>query len=856
MKFKYSLFFTWLGLFLFFSSGIIEGGTPRNTLAIPPCPAPFLMDALVDNGGTLWTVSENQGVWRLTSTGAWEQMNLKPGFPDTLNCYAITQDRQGLIWVGTDNQGVAIWNGAAWKHYDRLNGPQGERIFDIQVNPADGTVAMATSSGLCFYHPEHQTWTPVTRAEGLQEDQVESLAFTPQGGLYIAYQCGGVSYCPPGKNYRQWTHVQTRWYWDEGQRVRQPVEPFGYGLPSNLCNAVIAPDAKTTWVATTCGLARRRGPQWIFTRGKDYKAKNKGIYQGMPSGCKSSGKPPVTIPPDLLPEDYVTALHACPEGIWLGFREQGAVLLDADTMQIKGKAEQLNKSKNPRAKWIKNFVTLPSGDIYAATNGGGMQYVGRTEARPSILSGGKPTAFPKELPPVTEKDLEEMLARTSTSAGKDRPLFCGYYGEDWATRGDWIGRYGWNYAILCALNAPDSVSFPRTRHPYGNTSSIRDIDIRGYIGRHKTHDDSIRSWCHWFNKPYNRNVLYCPDTATRTEAEWDDHGEAYARTHDGPDLWIVFDIPDGLHELSLYFYNPNGREGNAGYRDYLVELRQWKSQFLSPGNFSLKYQAKYIPNEDPDDPFGAPDVEHQNRFIKHFNGRVDELQFMHRPPVLARCRVSHFAGSGVYKSFLVTGPSTFTLRVLRNSSFNTIVNGVFVSDLTGKSSSRPVFTYTEPYASSDCFMYADEKLPMKAVNLWSRYLPLPGITKQRMLQSKYGLLQAFRYLDNKKEDTPVGQQKKTSLLRQWSFQTRFWDSELRQEFDEVCKRDWDHMQDQHIERRSAEWRPYSPNVLPLSADELRLMENLKINWRDYLPGSGRAAMSLEELKQYLKQHKK
>ena len=64
------------------------------------------------------------------------------------------------------------------------------------------------------------------------------------------------------------------------------------------------------------------------------------------------------------------------------------------------------------------------------------------------------------------------------------------------------------------------------------------------------------------------------------------------------------------------------------------------------------------------------------------------------------------------------------------------------------------------------------------------------------------------------------------------------------------------MQDQYIERRSAEWRPYSPNVLPLSTNELRLMEKLNINWRDYLPGSGRASMSIEELKQYLEQHKK
>lgn len=814
------------------------------------------MDAIVDDEGALWAASENQGVWRLPPHGIWEQMNLKPGFPNTPNGYAIAQDHQGRIWLGTDNQGVAVWNGETWKQYNRLNGPQGERIFDIQINPVDGVVAMATSSGLCFYDPEKQTWTPVTRAEGLMEDQVEALAFTPQGGIYAAYQCGGVSYCPPEKNYRQWNHIQTRWYWDKEQRVRQPADPFGYGLPSNLCNAVIAPTAQTTWIATTCGLARRKGPQWIFTRGRDYKVKNKRIYKGMPAGCKSSGKPPVTIPPDLLPEDYVTALHPCPEGIWVGFREQGAVLLDTDTMQIKGKAEQLNKSENPRSKWIKSFVTLPSGDIYAATNGGGMQYVGKTTAKTSVSPARKPPIFPKELPPVKETDLEEMLARADKSTGKDKPLFCGYYGEDWATRGDWIGRYGWNYTILCALNAPDSVSFPRTLRPYGTSSPIRNIDIQGYLGRHKTNDDAIRGWCHWFNKPDNRNVLYCPDTATRTEAELDDHGEAYARTHDGPDLWIVFDIPDGLHELSLYFYNPNGREGNAGYRDYLVELRQWKSRFLSPSNFNLKYRARYIPNGDPDDPFGAPDEEHQNRFIEHFNGRVDELHLMHRPPVLGRCRVTDFGGSGVYKSFLVTGPATFTLRILRNYSFNTIVNGVFVSDLTDKSTSRTVFTSHEPYSSPDWFMDVDDTLPLKAINVWQRYLPLPGMTRRQMLQSKSGMLQTFRYLHHMPESTPSFREKKTALLRQWSFQTRYWNTALRQEFDEVCRQDWDRMQDQYIERRSAEWRPYSPNVLPLSTDELRLMERLEINWRDYLPGSGRATMSMEELKQYLKQHKK
>lgn len=826
--------------------------------SVPNCPAPFLTDALVDHQGALWATAENQGVWKLARGEAWEQISSKEGFPNTLNCYAIAQDKQGRIWVGTDNQGVAVWNGKAWKQYDRLNGPQGERIFDIQIHPLNGTIALASSAGLCFYAPNTGTWTSVTRAEGLLEDQVEALAFTPEGGLYAAYRCGGVSYCPPGKNYRQWTHFQTRWYWDSTQRVRQPSEPYGYGLPSNLCNAVIAPSKNTVWVATTAGLARRQGPQWIFTRGREYKDKNKGLYQGMPANCQASGKPPVTIPPDLLPEDYVTALYACPEGIWTGFREQGAVLLDPDTMRIKDKATHLNQSNNARAKWVRRFVTLPSGDIYAATNGGGMQYVGKTIAKTSGITTTRQASFPDELAVVTPKDMEILLSKSNTSSSNDKPLQHGYYGEDWATQGDWIGRYGWNHAILCALNAPNNVIFARTERPYGDSPQkpalIRDLDIRGYMGRHKTNDDSIRGWCHWFNKPDNRNVLYCPDTATRTEAEWDDHGEAYSRTHDGPDLWIVFDIPTGLHELSLYFYNPNGREGANGYRDYLVELRQWKSQFLSPSNFWLRHPGRYIDNGDPDDPFGAPDTKNEALFVKHFNGRVDELQFMHQPPVLARCRIKDFAGCGVHQSFVVTGPATFTLRILRNYSLNAIVNGVFASDLSGQSSSAPVFTQREPYAHPDWLMHVNQNLPSTAMRVWHYYIPSPGMPRNRMFQSKQAMLQAFRFLNNLAKNNTTPDPASLALLRQWSFQTRMWDHDRRREFDEVCQQDWNHMQDQYLERRSAEWRPHSPNVLPLSADELRLMETLKMNWRDYLPGSGKSTMTIAELKEHLKHH--
>ena len=60
------------------------------------------------------------------------------GIPSTMNCYAVAEDLQGRIWVGTDNQGVVVWNGETWKAYDQLSGLLGERVFAIRVSPVTG----------------------------------------------------------------------------------------------------------------------------------------------------------------------------------------------------------------------------------------------------------------------------------------------------------------------------------------------------------------------------------------------------------------------------------------------------------------------------------------------------------------------------------------------------------------------------------------------------------------------------------------------------------------------------------------------------------------------------------------------
>lgn len=797
--------------------------------------------------GNLWVASEGQGLWRLSPGGSWEQMSNNPDFPqDSLNIYALAVDQQGRIWTGTAHEGVAVWNGQAWKTYNRLNGLAGDRVFDIRVSQESGDVAIATSGGLSIYSPVKGTWTSITRAEGLTENQIESLAFMRGGTLAVGYQCGGVGFCTPESGWKKWNNVQAPWHWDEGRRMYQPGEIYGTGLPSNQCNALTAA-GNGVWVGTSCGLAWLNQGKWLYVRGKDAQGKNKGIHGGLPSVFRKTGFPSELKKPELLPEDYITALLPCREGLWIGFRKEGAALWDPIEMKVLKRS--LHKQHSAKAKWVRNFVVYPNGEVYACTNGGGLQKVGETA--PYRVKGEKEktsVSHPKDSPIPRMEGLPAMEVEGARKPDTGTGVM--YAGEDWATRGDWCGHYGQDAALLCAVNAPYNDSYFSTQYPdwcqpdaAPRGEKLFQIDIRGYIGLHKGKKDFLRGWCHKRSWPENRNVLYCPEVGTRTEAEWDDHGEAYASTFDGPDIWIVADIPEGLHEVSLYFYNPNVREGNAGYRDYLIEARTWKPKYPDYINFLIQgNRMRALENRAPTE--GA--------WWKNLAKRTEELFSQQTKPVEARTRVKDFGGNGVYKKFLVKGPVSCSFTVKRNSSFNTIVNGIFVTRLDGKYETYDILAPDDCYIPTTQSINIGDDLPLDTLSLWSsaqmRHLPSPATwdkAEEKKLAA-YRSLAAF-------QDSHAEHQACRQLLRVWKFGLRLWDHEQRLEFDEAIRRSWAYLQKSNVIYRSKEWRPYSPNVLPLSKEELSTMKELGIDWKNYLPGAmPPPEKSLEELKNELK----
>ena len=91
----------------------------------------------------------------------------------------------------------------------------------------------------------------------------------------------------------------------------------------------------------------------------------------------------------------------------------------------------------------------------------------------------------------------------------------------------------------------------------------------------------------------------------------------------------------------------NAHKGKNGYRDYLIEIRAYTgAEQLRKGNIE--------------------------------NITAAEL----KKEVISRTRVFDFGGSGCWKNFALTQPGTYLVRICRNGSFNTIVNGVFLSDLS------------------------------------------------------------------------------------------------------------------------------------------------------------------------------
>ena len=624
-----------------------------------------------DGEGKLWAGTEGNGVWEYNPNAIinqqWRQFKTKDGLGDDY-AYSVAVDKQGRIWAGHLIHGVSVFNGTRWKNYDVPNGPIGERIFTISVCPVDGDVWIGTSAGLTRYSVSKDEWTHYTKGQsgnhltrpaatlspaasggegmGLPSDQISAIAFDAKGNIYVGTQCDGIAMASREADYHEWRQAPL---------ANQAIPTFaGYGLPSKLINDLLVTADGTVYAATDGGLAwsTDSGATWFFRRGKDFPDKMKGLAGGPPKGWSAKN-----IPKDLPPEDYVTCLAEDDAGvIWMDFRQHGLLALSGYSYE---ELEKVSAKQTAGADYGRAILPMPDFRPWLASYGKGLlraaaprqlrqNHVAKTEAPDLAIDAPFPSpARASDLAGLNGllKEIESVPSARMTN-GVVIPLE-----DDWRTEGQWMGRYGRFWIVLCANWAPKS-------DEWGAGWNVM-YDAR--MGLNHAPGDALRSWVHWLATKDNRCLEMSPTylhsrvlknlttwDVNRRESEWDDHGEAYPMSKDGPHIYCSLSIPEGLFYLSLYEIDPNGHSTTARFRDYQISIRPnlWQTPAPHTAN-TTTWQSFY------------------------------DISEFDQKPELAHARANDFYG-GVYKRFLVRGPAKLTVQVNRNYSFNTILPGVML----------------------------------------------------------------------------------------------------------------------------------------------------------------------------------
>ena len=623
-----------------------------------------------DKRGRIFAASEESGVWmRGTSRNSdklWRRFTTQNSrqLADD-NIYALAVDQQNRVWAGTASHGVSVFNGRAWKNYDVLQAPIGERIFDIAICPTDGDVWIASNAGLTRYSVAKDLWTTFYPAARLPFNHIQALTFDAQGNIVVGTQTDGVLLAEAKNEYSKWRVVSF-----PDSALAPGSSASGDGLPSNMTSDVLAARDGTIWVATPNGLAwsRDKGRTWRWTRGADYsdKMSNRWDLQRF--------KVQHTLEPPTWSEDYISCLAEDGAGmLWIGHWRKGYQVYNpkTQTFVLNGAPDAPGaKSDDPQSNgdgdYVKCILPLSGQAPLIGRYGFGLTIAPRFFDRPaetktsatatsasSTQSWLDVAPFPSVQQAPKRGELNALLRQLSmvpVQAPRSAHAVVSL-DDDWTTRGDWLGRYGRYWANLCAMVSPQD---------YIWGAGYKNIRYVSRIGPNADKSDSIR---YWVQELYNNNPntleippvyldsriqakLTTPDR-NRRQAEIDDHGEAYPYVKDGPHLYCSLQVPPGTWTLSLYDWNKDGDSGDNRKRDYRVSIRRHNANKL-----------------------------------------LDDISDFEQQPELARARIRDFR-RGVWKRFLVRGPQELTIEVSKNSSFNTILAGVMLDEL--KETPAPYF---------------------------------------------------------------------------------------------------------------------------------------------------------------------
>jgi len=266
------------------------------------------------------------------------------GDRDTIPSGAITalaQDSRGLFWIGTLS-GLIRYDGYHFRRFKSAaaddHSLNGNNIRAIQPEPDGGLWIACEDQGIAHYVPEDEHFERFLHrsddSSSLASNAVLGLARDTQGGLWAGTVSNGLDYLAPGSH--AFRHF--------------PVSESADGLHVKTVRRLLIDSRGDLWIAGIGGLDRLRAGTSTF----EHIATD-------------------TADPDRLAGHYVYTLFEAHDGkLWLGLQDDGAAVLDPQTLaltRLRANRDDANALSHP---WIDAIAEPRNGEIWLASFGGGI----------------------------------------------------------------------------------------------------------------------------------------------------------------------------------------------------------------------------------------------------------------------------------------------------------------------------------------------------------------------------------------------------------------------------------------------------------------------------------------------------
>jgi diguanylate cyclase (GGDEF)-like protein len=267
--------------------------------------------------------------------------------------YALFEDRERNLWIGTEDGGLARLRGGIFTAYGVAEGLPKDAVRAI-TQDASGAIWVGTGRGLA--RMEGERFRTYTEADGLPDRAVRALALGADGTLWVGTS-GGLARIRDGRIERE-----------------RPA-----GAAAGRVLALCADADGTMWAGTTGGLLRLRGDGVRTFRQRDglpgrvqalWRDRDGSLWIGVEGGglARLVGERITRFTSqDGLANDMVLAIREDREGnLWVGTQDGGLTRLAA------GKFATYTKREGLAGDIVWPVLQDREGNLWMGTNGGGL----------------------------------------------------------------------------------------------------------------------------------------------------------------------------------------------------------------------------------------------------------------------------------------------------------------------------------------------------------------------------------------------------------------------------------------------------------------------------------------------------